>query len=224
MTLARDVAGLLEALQASDPGRPRVTWYGPAGERVELSGRVLANWVTKTSNLLVDELGVGPGDVVGLDLPGHWRSVVWQLALEVVGARTSGPEVPGTALTVRTDPGAAASGDVLVTLAALARSAPELPVGVLDYNAEVGGQPDVLVAPPAGGGLPPVGTDLDGDGPAPRVLAVVDPVRAAPLADVVLPTLRRDGSVVLVHPEVDAEALVAAEQVTRRWGGSPGVS
>ena len=45
----------------ADPGRPRLTWYGPDGERVELSAKVLDNWVAKTANLLVDELDAGPG-------------------------------------------------------------------------------------------------------------------------------------------------------------------
>ena len=50
-----DVPALLQQLLA-DPGRPRLTWYGPDAERVELSGKVLLNWVAKTANLLTDEL------------------------------------------------------------------------------------------------------------------------------------------------------------------------
>ena len=46
-----------------DPTRPLLTWYDDAtGERTELSGATLANWVAKTANLLVDGLGLGPGD------------------------------------------------------------------------------------------------------------------------------------------------------------------
>jgi hypothetical protein len=63
-----------------------VTWYGPAGERVELSAKVLDNWVSKTANLLVDELDVGPGSAVLVDLPGHWRTVTWLLAVWATGA------------------------------------------------------------------------------------------------------------------------------------------
>lgn len=227
---ARDVPALLEALQASDAGRPRVTWYGPGGERVELSARVLANWVVKTANLLGDELGIGPGDRVVLDLPGHWRSVVWQLALSVVGAHTTrltaattDAEGAGPALRVSDDPGALGPRDVLVTLPALARAAPELPPGVVDYNAEVGPQPDVLVTAARPAPLPPPGDPVS-EG-APRVLVVVeDEGPAAPLAEVVLPTLRQDGSLVLVHRTVDPEPLVGPEQVTRRWGEGPGIS
>ena len=45
--------GLLAQLTA-EPGRPRLTWYAPA-ERVELSGHVLDNWVTKTCLLYTSD-------------------------------------------------------------------------------------------------------------------------------------------------------------------------
>jgi hypothetical protein len=80
-----DVPALIRRL-LEDPGRPRVTWYGPDGERVELSGKVLDNWVAKTANLLVDELDAGPGSRVVVDLPPHWRTVVWLLAVWSTGA------------------------------------------------------------------------------------------------------------------------------------------
>lgn len=73
-------------LVTRDPGRPRLTWYGDEGERVELSGAVLENWVNKTTNLLVEEFDAGPGTRVVLDLPVHWRTVVWALAAWRVGA------------------------------------------------------------------------------------------------------------------------------------------
>lgn len=85
---------------AREPGRPRLTWYGPGGERVELSGHVLDNWVTKSTNLLVEEFEIGPGSTVVLDLPPHWRTVVWAFAVW----RAGGCVVP----VVRTDDGAAA--------------------------------------------------------------------------------------------------------------------
>src|ERR671916_2600179 len=70
---------------------PLLTYYDSArGERVELSGVSAANWVDKTSNLLVDELDVEPGDAVDLTLakdhPGHWVTLVWVLACWQVGA------------------------------------------------------------------------------------------------------------------------------------------
>jgi uncharacterized protein (TIGR03089 family) len=81
-----DVPGLLRALLTADPVRPRVTWYGPEGERIELSAKVLDNWVAKSANLLVDELDTGPGSAVVVDLPGHWRTLAWLLAIWATGA------------------------------------------------------------------------------------------------------------------------------------------
>src|SRR5262245_66226190 len=50
-------------LAAADPTRPLLTWYDDTtGERTELSGATLGNWVAKTANLLVDGVGAGPGD------------------------------------------------------------------------------------------------------------------------------------------------------------------
>lgn len=98
------LAGLLRGL-AADPGRPRLTWYGEAGERTELSGHVLDNWVTKTTNLLVQEFGAGPGTMVLLDLPVHWRTVVWAFAAWRCGA----------CVAVTADPPPGVAHDVLVT-------------------------------------------------------------------------------------------------------------
>ncbi len=142
---AADVPGLLAALQHSDPGCPRVTWYGADGERIELSARVLANWVAKTANLLVDELDAA-GSTVRLALPGHWKSVVWALATWSVGARL----VEGAAHVLVTDrptehPRVHGTEIVAVALPSLARRFEgALPPGVLDYAAEVAGFDDVL--------------------------------------------------------------------------------
>lgn len=76
----------LQHLITRDPGRPRVTWYGDDSERVELSGAVLHNWVSKTVNLLVEEFDAAPGSRVLLDLPTHWRAIVWALATWRTGA------------------------------------------------------------------------------------------------------------------------------------------
>ncbi|MEO7448554.1 MAG: TIGR03089 family protein [Humibacillus sp.] len=126
-------ADVLAALLASDPAGPRLTWYddepGPtAGERIELSARVLANWVAKAANLLQDDSDAGPGTTVGLDLPAHWRSVYWALATWSAGATVvTGPAARSADVLVTDSPAAAAEhgGDaVLVTLAALARTHP----------------------------------------------------------------------------------------------------
>lgn len=83
---------VLDRLQ-TDGARPRLTWYGPDDERVELSGRVLANWVVKATNLLLAEGDVGPGSRVLLDLPVHWRTPVWALATWLCGAEAVLPAV-----------------------------------------------------------------------------------------------------------------------------------
>ncbi|KGM00860.1 TIGR03089 family protein [Cellulomonas cellasea] len=155
------VADVLSALQP-EPGRPRLTWYGPDGERVELSGTVLDNWVTKTANLLVEELDAGPGTRVSLDLPPHWRTLVWALAtwrvgacVELLGAGGSGADV-----VVTHRPGSTAGGPpvVAVPLAALARRFDgDLPAGALDAAAAVMTYGDALGwTPPRDGAAPAV--------------------------------------------------------------------
>lgn len=127
-------ADVLARMVAADPGRPRLTWYddepGPTvGERIELSARVLANWVAKAANLLQDDAAAGPGTTVGLDLPAHWRSLYWALATWSVGATVVvGEQARGADVLVTESPTGAAGhgGDtVLVALPALARSHPQ---------------------------------------------------------------------------------------------------
>ena len=78
---------------AATPAQPLVTAYDEAtGERTELSVTTYANWVSKTANLLTDELGSTPGDTVLLDLPPHWLVPVflgaaWSAGLAVTEIR-----------------------------------------------------------------------------------------------------------------------------------------
>jgi uncharacterized protein (TIGR03089 family) len=132
---------VLAQLVRSDPARPRVTFYDDSvnvGERIELSAKVLANWVSKAANLLAEELEIGPGDVVRLDLPAqHWRSLYWALAVWSVGAtldvRRDGPAQLLVTTNARRAVGTDADGAVLVTLAALARRhADPVPDDVID--------------------------------------------------------------------------------------------
>lgn len=151
------VSTLLDGLQ-SEPGRPRLTWYGDDGERVELSGAVLANWVAKTTNLLVEEYDAQPGTNVGVDLPVHWRTVVWALAAWRVGATVvplpgdGAGDPPDLDVIVSDTPGpwADASADlVAVSLPALARRYDgDLPPGAMDAAAAVMTYADqILFAP-----------------------------------------------------------------------------
>lgn len=65
---------------------PALIWYSAAGERIELSGRVLMNWVDKSANLLVEECELEPGEGFDLQAPLHWRTIVLGLAALRVGA------------------------------------------------------------------------------------------------------------------------------------------
>jgi uncharacterized protein (TIGR03089 family) len=66
---------------------PVLTQYDDAtGERVELSGTTLANWIAKTANLLQDEFDVGPGSTVAVVLPPHWQTAAVLLAVWSCGA------------------------------------------------------------------------------------------------------------------------------------------
>lgn len=162
---------LLHALRSNNPTSPRLTWYGPDSERVEFSGRVLENWVAKTANYLVDELDAEPGTVIALDLPLHWRSLVWMLATWAVGATavtadgagaynadTSGADAfSASADIIATASPAAvhsqlqgAKGDPLVVAVALPalqmRWTGELPPRTLDYSGDVRSHADVFFA------------------------------------------------------------------------------
>jgi hypothetical protein len=85
-----NVSELLSGAIAADPTRPQLTYYDDAtGERTELSGATLANWVAKTANLLVDGLGLGQGDRALVLLPPHWQTAAvllgcWSAGLSVV--------------------------------------------------------------------------------------------------------------------------------------------
>jgi uncharacterized protein (TIGR03089 family) len=69
--------------------KPFVTWYDDhRDERVELSYKTFDNWVAKTANLLVDELGAEPGDRVGALVDDHWQAPIvlaacWRAGLGV---------------------------------------------------------------------------------------------------------------------------------------------
>lgn len=237
MTTPPTPAEVLARMTASDPGRPRLTWYddepGPtAGERIELSARVLANWVAKAANLLQDDAAAGPGTTVGLDLPAHWRSLYWALATWSVGGTVvASPDATGADVLVTASPATAAAhgGDaVLVTLAALARSHPdaaEAPAAV-DEARELATHGDVFspMSDPEAGDVALAGATGDtayGEvvvarpewGAAPRVAlggGLEDVLRAC------LAAWAADGSVVLVRGPRDADltARLAAEGVT----------
>ncbi|WP_426976552.1 TIGR03089 family protein [Pseudarthrobacter sp. O4] len=227
---------LMTALRSGQSTSPRLTWYGPEGERVELSGRVLDNWVAKTSNLLQDELDAEPGTRLRLDLPAHWKSLIlalaaWQLGMELV------LDAGEADLVATADPGPAAAEGAFdavlaVALPALAMRWPgELPSGVVDYAAEVRSHGDVFmphVDPEASrpAVLSTAGTAhthaglLDGfasvqDAGLRLLVPAGDGLEAALARS--LGVWKTDGSVVLVHPDVDVtEKLLSEERVDGR--------
>ena len=138
-------AEVLAAMLRSDPGRPRVTFYedtpgATRGERIELSAKVLANWVSKAANALQEEWDLAPGSRVRLALPPHWRSLYWALAVWSVGATVVLDDGEAD-LVVTDDPARATPAptpSVLVTLAALTRGAAvPVPAGVMDEAKEL---------------------------------------------------------------------------------------
>ncbi|GAB3686204.1 TIGR03089 family protein [Angustibacter aerolatus] len=234
-------AELLQSLVHADPARPRVTFYddapGPTrGERIELSGRVLANWVSKAANLLVDEVDVEPGDVVAVVLPTHWRALYWALAVWTAGGVLALEPHPEARVVVTDDPAAVEGADVVaVSLPALSRRWDgELPRGAVDEAADLSSQPDVFVPledPLPGAPALVTGAGvLDGDavvaaarelaaglgyGPGARVRTSAALRDAAGVAGLLAPWTV-DGSLVLVRdPDpAAADARAAAERVT----------
>jgi len=137
------------AIAERQPGRygdkPFLTWYDDArDQRVELSFKTFDNWVAKVANLLVDELGAGPGDRVAAVLVDHWQTAVvlaacWRAGAGVVAVD---PDAGGAALAAALGAGGAAAAFVREERAAEAAA--------------------VLAAAPAGPALVALTADLAG--------------------------------------------------------------
>jgi uncharacterized protein (TIGR03089 family) len=143
-----------------DPTLPLLTWYDDAsGDRTELSGATVENWVAKTANLLVDGIGLGEGDAVAVLLPPHWQTAAvllgaWTAGLAVdVGTEPQPVEALFAAAERVEDAAAWPAGDRYVTgLLPLAMPLREVPPGYVDYVAEVRAFGDRFVAAqPVGG-------------------------------------------------------------------------
>lgn len=153
----RTPSSVLAEILRSDPARPRVTFYedtpGPTqGERIELSGKNMANWIFKAGNALQDEYDLGPGSLVHLAMPPHWRSLYWALAIWSVGgtvdcAGSAEPDLLVCDQERLATPPAPPTGDVvLVTLAALARAhVGPVPKGAMDEARELATYGDQFV-------------------------------------------------------------------------------
>jgi uncharacterized protein (TIGR03089 family) len=231
------LAGLQAAL-ARDPGRPLVTYYdGETGERVELSVKTFDNWVSKVANLLGDELMLGPGDAMWVDLPPHWLSTVvvvgaWTAGLTIVDV---GQPVPIAVVGPRAveSPPDAADTVLGVSLRPLGGAFVEpLPDGWLDFAREVPPQPDALLiagtvtgddlAVAAGSlslshsALVGVATARAAElelGPGGRLITDANPARPDELITALAAPLAVGGSVVLVaHTTAQQRETIAAQE------------
>ncbi|WP_017585159.1 TIGR03089 family protein [Nocardiopsis ganjiahuensis] len=150
-------ARLWRALVSADPTRPFVTSYDELGDRIELSRATLDNWVSKTSNMLVDGFGTQPGDRIALALPPHWQSLAWLLSTWSVGAAavlSAEGVAPGTEVAVADPERLEAALDsgaeevVGTSLDPLGLPLREVPPMVTDYTVEVRGHGDHFPAYP----------------------------------------------------------------------------
>jgi uncharacterized protein (TIGR03089 family) len=222
---------------ASDPTRPRLTCYddtpGPThGERVELSARVLANWVAKAGNMLQDDLDGAPATTLGLDLPAHWRAFYWALAAWSVGATVvvgNGADTCDTVITTdhRTAVQVAENAGlpVLVTLPMLAAGSLDAATYVVDEARELPNYGDAFAPDEDPNQDDPALVDGDDArsfrhvvvsqpdwGANPRVRVPDDLPKALVAA---LSAWDADGSVVLVRqPDGDQSARLAPENIT----------
>jgi uncharacterized protein (TIGR03089 family) len=170
--------------------KPFLTWYDDhRNERIELSYRTFDNWVAKTANLLVDELGVEPGDRVGAALVDHWQTPVvlaacWRAGVRVVAINPASPDQPTkpfAAAFVREEfldaTAAALEGTTVVALTAdlAGRGSHDLS-GTLSYARLVPAMGDVFL-----GGPDPGGDALTAGGEEATMAGLLE--RAAALAD-----------------------------------------
>ncbi|GAA4696765.1 hypothetical protein GCM10025781_13330 [Kocuria gwangalliensis] len=150
--MRRTPATFAQALEhISERPTPALIWRdGP--ERVELSGRVLVNWVEKSASLLVDELDVESGQLITVSALPHWRLVVLTLAALRVGAavRVTGNSADDAAvhaeLEAHLDVNVPAKHVLAVASPALAfRCEQPVPDPAIDFCAEVRSLPDVYM-------------------------------------------------------------------------------
>lgn len=212
-----DYPQLLESL-GSRP-QPAVVFYSRDDARVELSGRVLANWAVKLIGLFDEEYELGDDQEVLVDAAPHWKSAAVVLAAGAMGAAVA-LEPGGEPEVVITDRPGAWIGSAELGAAELAAlsggmldssfedaTGESIPAWVLDISADVRQQPDQLLT-----ALPPVSLPDPGrDVSHPLVLTSWDQNSPAQMAGV----WARGGVVVLFEGEPDGQRW---EQMRRNEG------
>ena len=137
---------LFAALVAHDPSLPLLTYYDDvSGERTELSGATLRNWVSKTANLLVDGCGMASGSQATVWLPPHWQTATvllgcWSAGLAVAyGEPTAAhANVEFASLeAVRAGAPLGPADRYVLGLAPMGAPLPDPPAGWTDYVTEV---------------------------------------------------------------------------------------
>lgn len=136
--MSETIPGAFADAVRRDPTVPLLTFYDDAtGDRTELSGATLDNWVSKTANMLADGAGLGAGNTVAVLLPPHW-----QTAAILLGAWSAGLaldlEENADAVFATPDRAAAHGGDRYATgLLPFAMPLRQIPPGHVDYVVEV---------------------------------------------------------------------------------------
>lgn len=96
-----NMSALMSTRLARQGHAPYVTFYDDdTGERTELSYATFENWVSKTANLLAEELDVERGDRVATVLGNHWTTMVITFACWKVGAAAVPVEADGPVLDI----------------------------------------------------------------------------------------------------------------------------
>ena len=141
VTAARTVSAMFAAVVATDPTRPLLTYYNDeSGERTELSGATLMNWVAKTANMISDDCGLGSGNRASVGLPPHWQTAAvllgsWIAGLEVIIAPEPA-EVAFVYVSAANHDWPAAERYAL-GLHPMALPLRDVPDGYMDFNTEV---------------------------------------------------------------------------------------
>ena len=141
-------------LAGNQTQRPLITFYGPAGERVELSARTLQNWQCKLANLYRYQYGVDQASTVAVRPFPHWAIAPIVAAVGWVGAQVTleADANPECALAIISDQDLSdlppATEVTVASQSLLAEPMTELlPVGVDDLFADVRMQPDQFGQP-----------------------------------------------------------------------------